>query len=656
MFFRKQHGDDDRLRPRNGHTLVVLGFARISGCEDQTEVSNDDQIDHIKVIVVQLYDGPVEYRIIATVGKGESLERPELEKIRQELSKGDVDLFIGEDMGRLCRGTEAVKLFGMAVDYGTRAMSPNDGVDTIDPTWEVSAVAACHDHVAHNAHTSARIKQKKMNRFQKFGAACALPIAGYEVPEDSKTYSDWQIIHALTPLIKDGLELLKLTLNCCIVADMFNAQKMPVGKHCRRTIWDGKMVRRFFKNLILGGKVGRGFHHTVKKFKTGRRVSEINPKGPVWREYPGLAHVPLDQLMEVNALLDARNADRGRKPVNGVDVRQDVPKKRTRFLGQHGRCWYCGAHHVWGGNGMKNNLMCSRSREWRCWCSIGYSGSLAVTRVIDAITAELYKLDGFEAQFQQMVADAGGKADDTVGPRLDALRRDESALATGRSNLKKAMMAYGQNDLITEQLNELKVEDARIAKEHREIDGLLKCRELVLPKSLNELRTSLERELKALALDSYEAVPLLNKLVPEFHLYLVRLCDGRELYPRARAVLDLGVLIPDAVRIPGLPELLRRIVTIDLFEPPQRERVRADAVRLNDGKRSHAQIADLIPEKPTTTAVYRALKLQRTMLEQGLTNPFVLVEKPEDGDSLSRHKNPRYVFEPVSGYQRPPLV
>ena len=62
MFKSSEH----RIVPRNGHTLVVVIVARISGCANQKDLSLEDQIDHAKEIVADLYDGPVEYRVIAT--------------------------------------------------------------------------------------------------------------------------------------------------------------------------------------------------------------------------------------------------------------------------------------------------------------------------------------------------------------------------------------------------------------------------------------------------------------------------------------------------------------------------------------------------------------------------------------------------------------
>jgi site-specific DNA recombinase len=111
---------DRNLSPRNGHTLMSGLGARISGCTNQKEESLEDQTDHNKEVVTDLYTGPTEYLIIATKGKGERLDRPELAQIEAEFRKGYLDLFVWEDLGWLVRGVEAVRLLGIAVDHGVR--------------------------------------------------------------------------------------------------------------------------------------------------------------------------------------------------------------------------------------------------------------------------------------------------------------------------------------------------------------------------------------------------------------------------------------------------------------------------------------------------------------------------------------------------------
>jgi site-specific DNA recombinase len=245
--------------PRNGHTLIVGIVARISGCGNQTELSLEDQIDHAKDVVAEMYDGPTEFRVFATVGKGEDLSRPELEKIESELRKRELDLFFSEDLGRIVRGAEAVRLLGIGVDHGVIGLSPDDAIDTRDPDWEQNALEACREHVAHNSRTSWRLQQKLMNRLVKFGGAPACPIVGYIVPEEARTYNDWLKDESLTAMLNEGLAILKRTLNGEAVAEFFNKNNMPVGPYCRRKKWDGRMALRLYRNDLLGGMASGSF-------------------------------------------------------------------------------------------------------------------------------------------------------------------------------------------------------------------------------------------------------------------------------------------------------------------------------------------------------------------------------------------------------------
>ena len=293
--------------PRNGHTLVVGIVARISGCQNQKELSLDDQVDHGKEVVNELYQGPVEYRVVATKGKGERLDRPELAEVEAMLRTRELDLLVVEDLGRIVRGVSAAQLCGIAVDHGTRVLAPNDCIDTAEPTWEEDVISACRDHVGHNAHTSKRLKQKLMNRFAKFGGATARPIYGYIVPSGAKTYDDWQKEPTATPIYQEWFTRLREKPNCSAVADWLNGSGVPTGPYCRRKIWDGAMVRRTTANPLLKGMPSRGSKHTVKHHESGRRIAVRNPKGPQFRECPHLAHVEPATWDEVNALLKSSN-------------------------------------------------------------------------------------------------------------------------------------------------------------------------------------------------------------------------------------------------------------------------------------------------------------------------------------------------------------
>jgi site-specific DNA recombinase len=648
---------DKLLVPRNGHTLIVLIVARISGCASQKEVSLEDQIDHGKEEVAELYQGQVKFQTIETKDKGEALDRPELAEVEALIRSKKLDLLVMEDVGRLVRGTAAVSLWGIAVDHGTRCIAPNDCIDTIDETWEEDLISACRDHVGHNAHTSKRIKKKLMNRFKKKGQAMALPIAGVVKPEDAKSYDDWHRDDSATPAIRRGLEILKTTLNCSAVAEYFSEVGFQTGRYCKLKTWDGAMVRRYYRNRLLAGYAGRGFRHTVKHHESGRRVSVKNTEGElIFYECLHLAHVELAELNDVNTALAAKNSCYRRPSENGVDPLFQRKRKRTQFPGQHARCWYCGWHYVWGGNGVTKNLMCSSSRRWRCWHSIGFDGPLAVRRIVAEITSAMYQLDGFDAQYAEMVQTAVRDREGGAAERWKKLERDELVLSRDQEKLTSSILEYGPRPMFEPKLSELDERQIKLKRERYDLESL-RSRELQLPNSVTDLRASLETKFEDLAIDSFNFGDLMQQLVPEFHVYSVRLCDGGHLMPRARVMLDLAGSVADAEHVPGLKDLLTRVVTIDLFDrPPQRERVRDEAVRLAAKGLGSRKISCEIQEHPKPAAVDRSLALDRLMNELRMESPYLLVsEPPNDYPKLRRHRNPKYRFEPKEGYERPAL-
>lgn len=646
----------NQIQPRNGHTLMIGIVARISGCTNQKELSLEDQEDHGKEVVAEMYQGPAEYRVIATKGKGERLDRPELDEIERWLRSRELDLLVMEDIGRMVRGAEAVRLCGIGVDHGTRVIAPHDFIDTVNENWEEDVMEACKEHVGHNRHTSRRLKHKLMNRFIKLGGATALEIFGFVKPEGAKTYDEWKKESSVQAIYDEWLRILRETLNCSAVADWLNQESIPPGKYARREKWDGKMVRRITRNPLLKGLPGRGFKHTVKHHETGRRVAVPNPRGPHFKECPHLAFWPAADFDDINARLEARNKGFGRKRVNGEDPLARVPRKRTRFPGQFAKCWYCGRQYMWGGNGVNENLMCKGPREWHCWNSIGFNGALAAKRVATAITTELHRLDGFDAQMRGLIQEAAAAGPVDLAERWERLLRSEEKTARENRNLAAAIAEYGPQPSFQEKLNELKAADRALGIERRELENL-RNRSLELPRSTADLRRTVEEKFAALAMDCPDFGDLMRHLVVDFYVFLVRLCDGGHLLPRAKVRLNLAGMLADVRHVPGLTELLGRELTLDLFDlPPQRERIRIEAVNLANQGFEQREIAKHLSESVTQTAVFNALALDRTMRGMGLTSPYLLVmEPPPDYLKLRRHNNAKYRFEPLDGYQRPAL-
>lgn len=204
-------------------------------------------------------------------------------------------------------------------------------------------------------------------------------------------------------------------------------------------------------------------------------------------------------------------------------------------------------------------------------------------------------------------------------------------------------------------LAELEATERALARERCELERRSN-RTLQLPESVAQLRQMLEEKFRELAADLPEFGGLMRQLVPEFYVYVVRLCDGGHLLPRAKVELALAGIAADAKHVSGLEEFLTRELTLDLFKPPQRERIRAEAVGLATQELDQREIARRLPERATQAAVQHALVLDRKMRELNLDSPYVLqLEPPQNYPKLRRHKNPKYKFEPLEGYQRPEI-
>jgi site-specific DNA recombinase len=638
------------VRPRKGHTLVVGVVARISGRPNQKELSLDDQEDHAKQVVAELWDGPVDFRVIATKGKGERLDRPELVQVQKMLRSRELDLLVAEDIGRIVRGAAAAWLCGIAVDCGTRVIAPNDCIDTIEDSWEEDVISACRDHVGHNAHTSKRLKQKLMNRFNKFGGAMAREIYGYIVPDDAKTYDDWAKDEAATPIYRDWFERLRQVPNCSLLADWLNVKGVPTGPYSRNKKWDGRMVRRVTRNPVLKGMPGRGFMHTIKHHETGRRVSVKNPSGPKYKEYPQLAHVESALWDEVDALLKKTNHGRGRKMVNGADPRAGVSRKRTIWPGRRVRCGICNRLYYWGGHGQNDHMMCSGCRDYRCWNGVTFDGHEAAYLLIQAVFHKIEALTDFDPVFFEKVKTRMEQRCSRRTGELSQAQEELKTILSQQTNVSDAIAEIGLNDVLHQKLNRLTARcqelQARITRLKQE-----PADDFILP-TMIEIKKQAKESLEGFGPDQPEFGRLMRRLVPYLYVFPYRSCDGGGIVLRAKLTLDLTTLVPLSDLGDEAEKVLRHGLIVDLFKPPQRVAFREQVVRLRAEGMKEARVAHTLGI--TVAAAQKAAALHRLMQNQGLVDPYLpITELPGDCTKLKRHLHPRYHFEPFSLDERP---
>ena len=642
------------LVPRNGHTLVVGIVARISGGQNQKELSLEDQVDHAKTEITEIYDGPVEYRVISTTGKGERLDRPELAELEAMIRSRELDILVAEDLGRIVRGTEASNLCGLAVDHGTRVIIPNDGIDTSDPSWEEDVISACRDHVGHNLHASKRIKHKSMNRFKKYGQATAREVYGYIVPNDAKSYYDWKTDESATPILLECFMRLKAGHTYSSVADWLNEQKIPVGPYTRNTTtWSRKAVWRITRNPILKGYPGRGFRKTVKVNETGRRMTIKNPDGPTFIHCPNLAHIPEQLWDEVNAIMAERNKGMGRKPLNGQDPRKGVSKKRTVWPGQHLSCGICGRIYHWGGHGVTEHMMCRGSHEYRCWNGASLDGIQAGPKLLKGILEKIEALEGFDeifmAKVQERIKKRLSSQEDEKRKIVDELRQ----LEIQQENLINTIAKIGSDDRLQKRLAEMRMREKelqfRLPRLSKDEDVSLK-----LP-TLGEIKERTREVLVSINLGNPSFCNLMRRLVPKLEVFPVQLCDGGPAVLRAHVRLNLFPLFKGLDWAIEDDKFLQIEFAIDLFNKPQRAKYLDDIVRLKaEGHKDKKIAASLGVKKPV---VSYAMKLHHLMLQLGITDPYVrLTEPPLEGTKLKRHLHPRYRFEPLDGDPMGPMA
>ena len=299
--------------------------------------------------------------------------------------------------------------------------------------------------------------------------------------------------------------------------------------------------------------------------------------------------------------------------------------------------------------------MCSGARQWACWNSIAFDGRLAAEKMVEALLNEVYKLEGFNEQFAEMIRTArNGKTSDFTDRRR-RLEEEEWSLRKKRDNLVSAISEFGPRPMFSGTLAEIDRQEKTLACDAQRLDSV-RHDTLELPESVEELHERLTEQLQHFAMNSCEFNDTLRPLVSEFTVYLVRLCDGGHPEARAKIRLNLGGSIAHAYQVPGLESLLTRDLTLNLFVPPQRERIREDVVRLTAAGMPQRCIAQSLTEKATQPAVQNAIALHRQMQHLELESPYVvLLQPPDDYRKLRRHKNDRFAFKMIQGYERPAI-
>lgn len=384
---------------------------------------------------------------------------------------------------------------------------------------------------------------------------------------------------------------------------------------------------------------------------TGRRRSVAAPaEERLERSCPHLAFIEPGRFDRVQRLLDERNA-KFRVGKNGFDPRTDRPKKRTRWPGQHLDCGICGRPLRYGAHGQNEHLFCSGAAEYHCWQAISADGPLSARKLSEAIRREITSLPEFEEAFLSKLEAQMARIHENRDAKLQELDRIEQTLSRQQKNILDSLRDAGPLPSLLQDLKGLEARLEEVASGREKLAHASSAKFQLPP--MDEIKAQLLSSFETLALESPEFARWIHRLIPRITVWPVRLCDGGHIGLRARFTLHLLNAVPEARRVTGLADVLKRPMVVDLFDPPQREAFRPQVMQLKareiSGRRmTERQIAkDLTITLP---AVQRACALARKMEEQGLSDAYLPVaEPPEDYGKLRRHKHPRFRFEPLPG-------
>jgi hypothetical protein len=629
--------------PKNGLTYIILAICRISG-PHQDPKSLEDQEASYREWLDRNLGMPYELIVVAGQGSGEWLDRNELVQSEEHVQSGKFDLVIVEDLGRIARRIHAQLFCEMCEDFDTRVIALNDALDTAHPNWRFIAGFSTIKHESSNTDGAQRIRRTLRNRFAN-GGVCQFVIFGYEKPANAKHDSELRKLSDAEPIYDQWFTRLERGESFAQVADWLNELGIQPGPYCRSKRWTGTMVGQVTRNPILKGQRLRNVKKSRRINATGRRRSVAAPKEDLlMRECPHLAFIEPDRYDRVLALLRERNQHFRRKGENGRDTRANVSKKRTRWPGQHIFCGVCDRMYVYGGHGQKDHLMCSGAKDYRCWNAVTMDGQAGAVKLAEAMFEKLAEMPEFSPELRLEVERQWLAANDTFSSQEGKLRQRLAKLQNELANLTDSIKQGRWSETIQSAIDAGETEKRGIEFELGQL-ARRPQQKLHLP-TAEELLQMARAAVGNLAAHSHEFGVQARRLIPRIIVDPYRLCDGGHPVLRARFTLDLTGLLPalDGLTVDLSP--LRHELSVDLFEPPQREQHRREVCRLRGIGLGQRQVAANLGI--TQPAVERALALTRQMDRLGLSDPYVrLTSPPDDYNRLRRHRHPRYKFEPL---------
>ena len=623
------------VRARNGRVIRILIVVRVScpGEGKQDIRSLDDQKALLVQFIESNFQQPYEVVDIEGTGSGEDLSRPEFTELRQCIKSRQFDLVLVEDLSRIARRLATHEICELCADHGTRLIALNDNIDTADSGWEDRSIIASWRHQRSNRDTSERIKRSLNSRFDN-GGALSLPIYGYIKPPDAKSDADLRKDPAAEPVYREWFRRIEEGASFSSIADWLNAEQIPTGPYVDKELWTGTIVGSTTRNPILKGE---RYHNKRESYRINNpgiyKTRAAAPESRRTRIVSHLAFFSEDYYDRVVALVNQRNAKYKRGECDPLPHR---PKKRTRFPGQCIVCGICGRSYVFGGHGQTDHLMCDGARAHSCWNGATVDGPLAARKLSELAMEEIESLDGFDETLLASFDEEAQRANSLFDGRRAVVEREIVTKELEVQNILKFIREGAASSSVSEELSRLESELSSL-RVQASVEEARKVERIVLP-PIEDLKELGRGQFSDLAIESFEFADAMRPFMPRIVVFPYQLIDGGAAVLRAKVRLQLASLIPDVGTRSVLQPSLERLVTLDLFDPPQRESCRRSVVEGRLAGESEASIAQRLGI--TTTAAQRAMALQRRMDKLGVVDAYQQLTAPPESGKLKRHLHP----------------
>lgn len=636
-------------RPKNGRIFRVLGACRIS-TDHQDVLSLGDQEAYYRQHLDRTL-GPDTYELTAISGRGSGqyLDREEYLELCEKVESGEYDIVISEDSSRIIRRMHFYLFCEMAEDNGTRVIAINDHVDTKEDNWRQAAFFASFRHESYCRDTSLRIRRTQRNRFTE-GRVFPCEIYGYIKPHAHATDDEVSKEPSAQPIYEEIFERLESGQNYRQVADWLNESNVATGPYCRSNNWTGAMVKRIVFNPILKGQRVRNRRVTVRVNGTGRPRTVPAPEGQqLTRDVSHLAFIEPSRYDRVIRMLTERNAKYRRSEEVRNDPRAGVPRRCTRWPGQHIRCGVCGRLFVFGGHGKRERLMCNGAREYKCWNGMTVSGPDVARAVAEQVHQRILELPEFDSEWVAAYEEERSQSIEANSRQLRSLKTELSEAKRRRENLLELLNRLGVSDSTVEDIRRCETTMSRINDEI----SLVEASQSDAPEvpTMAEINLVANEVFNTLAIGSEEFAQLMRGVVDDFFVLPFRLADGGHVQPKVMFTANLGAFLGQGYEVP----LLDWTGVVDLTTSPKRVQHLADVVRLVAEGEKHADVAEQLGI--FKTEVGYAMRLHRRMLELGVTTPWIPMQRAEQvADYFPRVRNPRFRFDPLPGFEQPKSI